>query len=57
MTKEILNYKRVLQRLTVSQNLHILRAIRENVQSHVVNVSGIYPVFETFGVVKEENIK
>jgi hypothetical protein len=48
-TKEILNYKRVLQRLTVSQNLQILRAIRENVQSHVANVSGIYLVFETFG--------
>jgi hypothetical protein len=49
MEKEILTYKRVLQRLTVSQNVQILHAIHEAVLPYAANVPGIQPAFEIFG--------
>ncbi|MDR1582368.1 MAG: DUF6261 family protein [Prevotellaceae bacterium] len=50
MDKEISIYKRVLQRLAVSQNAQILHAIHKDIQLYAVKVSGIQPVFETFGI-------
>ncbi|MDR2286857.1 MAG: hypothetical protein LBE04_05215, partial [Prevotellaceae bacterium] len=50
MDKEISVYKRVLQHLTVSQNVRILHAIHKNIQPYAVKVSNIQPVFETFGL-------
>jgi hypothetical protein len=50
MDKEIFIYKRVLQRLTVSQNVQILHAIHVDIRSLAVKVSGLQPVFDTFGV-------
>ncbi|MDR1119585.1 MAG: hypothetical protein LBM08_01545 [Dysgonamonadaceae bacterium] len=47
--KEILIYKGVMQRLTVSQNLQILHAIHKEVQAYAMRAPGIQPVFETFG--------
>jgi hypothetical protein len=49
MSKEILIYKRVFQRLTVSQNLQILHAIHTDVQAYAMRAPNIQPVFETFG--------
>jgi hypothetical protein len=49
MNREILIYKGVFQRLTVSQNLQILHAIHKKVQPYVMRAPGVQPVFETFG--------
>ncbi|MDR1153455.1 MAG: hypothetical protein LBL04_01990 [Bacteroidales bacterium] len=49
MSKEILTYKGVFQRLTVSQNLQILHAIHTDVQAYAMRAPNIQPVFETFG--------
>ena len=48
MNKEILTYKRVLQRLTASQNMQILHAIHKEIQPYVAESPGVQPVFETF---------
>jgi hypothetical protein len=45
MSKEILIYKGVFQRLTVSQNLQILHAIHKDVQTYAMRASNIQPVF------------
>ncbi|MDR1340332.1 MAG: DUF6261 family protein [Prevotellaceae bacterium] len=49
MNREILIYKGVFQRLTVSQNLQILHAIHKEAQPYVMRAPGVQPVFETFG--------
>ncbi|MDR0726423.1 MAG: DUF6261 family protein [Prevotellaceae bacterium] len=50
MGKEISVYKRVLQRLTVSQNVQVLHAVNEGIRPHAAKVLGIRPVYETFDV-------
>jgi hypothetical protein len=49
MNKEILTYKRILQRLTVSQNVQVLHAVYNDVQPYVTKVQSIEPVIETLG--------
>ncbi|MDR1347776.1 MAG: DUF6261 family protein [Prevotellaceae bacterium] len=49
MNKEILTYKRILQRLTVSQNVQVLHAIYDDVQPYVAKLQAIEPVCKTFG--------
>ncbi|MDR2125609.1 MAG: DUF6261 family protein [Prevotellaceae bacterium] len=49
MNKEILTYKRILQRLTVSQNVQVLHAIYDDVQPYTAKIQAIVPVFETLG--------
>jgi hypothetical protein len=49
MSKEILTYKRVLSRITVSQNIQTLYAINKDVRPYVAKVPNILPVFDIFG--------
>jgi hypothetical protein len=48
MNKEILIYKRVLNKLTVLQNVQVLYSIRKKIQYYVPGIPEIQPAFETF---------
>jgi hypothetical protein len=50
MEKKILVYKRVLHHLTISQNLQMLYAIHKDVDTLIVEVPWLRPVFDAFGV-------